>query len=849
MADNECWHNDILEDRLQARTPPREKRLSLVCGCRLQPEVLVHSEVAAETGRRLLIGMPVYSCRHCGALFEHRAAARLHVAQQHKNQTTTPLARDPVNCCVCLQPCVSRDAYKAHLRLHIGDVPLECALCDTLFADRARLESHLRRRHLQQTRRKAPLPRPQARPRPQLALADYRCPDCNIKFRRRDDLRAHRRKKHGFSCACGYTGYTQVALLRHKKSSHPDWKFPCRKCDDNFFQMMDMAVHMDNRHPSNYSCSKCGIETSSLVFMVKHRQEHDCVSPTKINKTCTVCQLNTPGRIQLAQHMKKHGRPFECADCHQIAVTQEKANEHAQMHADKDAPFYCSICKLNFQQEGWATKHVEAYHGKRGKVVPRNLTKSKLCPVCLAPVVDMAQVSQHILDVHKAQRNEPSQCVRCQLWLQNFDDMIVHLRAVHKVFVTMPEQCPVCNNTVASQYSLNRHLNMVHPTCPYCGERQSTRAVFAAHVSAKHPGEALPEIHIKSKTVQPKVEPKSEVEIKTEPEDDTAAPANLTLPSPAPPTTPGKKGRPPKRRPSTPSKTPETLATADPSTTQSAAPPAPLAPATPSVPPTTSQSIPIIKQGRQCKDCNEVMSNLTKLKEHLKNVHFKCSYCKKQFLDLPHLQEHTCEAPIIKCSLCRKEMLRSQMQCHLNRNHFDDYVCCMCDVKQGTKKLLDEHYSQVHQNEMSPCQFCNEFFRTSTLKDHIRNRHKEKPTKVECPICTKKFSSKFHLKQHMVVHSAERPHLCPLCPNNFSQLRHLYSHLEIHLRYQPVPKVPTCVWCGLVCESNKLLVTHVTTTAACLAKRNAVGAVVQPENGVAAAPAHTEPQNGTPPTH
>ena len=101
--------------------------------------------------------------------------------------------------------------------------------------------------------------------------------------------------------------------------------------------------------------------------------------------------------------------------------------------------------------------------------------------------------------------------------------------------------------------------------------------------------------------------------------------------------------------------------------------------------------------------------------------------------------------------------------------------------ESSTSSLQAKSWSEVNEEsceKLFKCNICSKAFsRKHHLSQHLYTHTDVKPFK--CKNCSKSFSQKSNLNRHLYTHTNEKPFICTICTKSFSQKSILNRHLYI----------------------------------------------------------------------
>ena len=199
---------------------------------------------------------------------------------------------------------------------------------------------------------------------------------------------------------------------------------------------------------------------------------------------------------------------------------------------------------------------------------------------------------------------------------------------------------------------------------------------------------------------------------------------------------------------------------------------------------------PCVKvESKELPDLNHQITPKSKEKKKKRRVStkLKCELCAKTFTKINTLKEHEARfhngPKPYKCVSCDSGFTTAKnLQNHIECVHEGKrpHACSSCDSKFYLPKDLKNHILSVHEKKkLHECPNCD--FKAdlkSNLKRHIVRAHEVNKLQYKCEFCGKGFLNNEKLKDHINIHTGEKPHLCKFCGAAFAS----YGTCRMHER-------------------------------------------------------------------
>ncbi|CAG9565781.1 unnamed protein product [Danaus chrysippus] len=503
---------------------------------------------------------------------------------------------------------------------------------------------------------------------------------------------------------------------------------------------------------------------------------------------------------------------YSCPFCESMFSSPTRLVFHLNRHLEVciDDGVYC--CNQLFNNKTFFVTHLQSQH------VHKVIDSSRVCKSCGLTAGDLDELQKHINDNHpqaeeryergktegspKCQKFIPAVCSECNKTFSNKYNMLVHMRN----HFGQPSRfaCDKCNKTYKSQGSLIYHHKVVHEgqlkfVCSSCGEAFPSRAARDVHARL-HTGQKPFSCQYCGKAYRAKNTLYRHIDMHLNIRKYACSFCDKKwIPSPDPYFLKRREFKIELNEP-THSNGTERVRGHHRHGSESDEDDKPLAE---------------FAAARPSDIYRNFYRALTKFRDHYVQHEFKRDRCSDLSNSSDSEEERNWEEldPVqyddLSNSNMRKDKMNeetrlelSQVQTKINGKTY--YICKICDKKLSSSHTYIFH-KRIHTGERPCiCHVCGKQFRAPNgLQRHLTETH-ERLRRYTCQICHKSFANSQNLKQHMRIHTGERPFVCSHCGKRFTQSGSLHVHLKTHSATLP----HACRDCGAKFRMRSGLTRH-----------------------------------------
>nr|XP_033816326.1 zinc finger protein 2-like [Geotrypetes seraphini] len=340
---------------------------------------------------------------------------------------------DSFQCTECEKCYTYKSQLIIHQKVHKGQKPSKCSVCNESFSQTFQLKSH----ELTNTTKI------QVYEMNLKGMEIFKCPICDKSFFQKYKFRIHERIHTGekpYKCSQCDKSFNDISALRTHERIHTGEKpYTCSECNKSFIQKYKLKIH-ERIHTGEkpFKCSICNKSFIQKYILRIHERIHTGEKPYK----CSECDKSFNELSGLKTHERIHTgeKPYNCSECDKSFNRVNTLRVHERIHTG-EKPYKCSQCDKNFNHISTLRTHERIHTGE----------KPYKCSQC-----DKRFNQKRKLRIHERIHTgeKPYKCSQCDKSFNQKNNLRTHER-IHTG--EKPYKCAQCDKSFNDISSLRRH--------------------------------------------------------------------------------------------------------------------------------------------------------------------------------------------------------------------------------------------------------------------------------------------------------------------------------------------------------------------------------------------------------